>query len=91
MSRETVRMVREGRRPPVVVGTEPDRDELLARIAMLELDLMIANKALGRLLMPVVWVYPGEEAHYFQPDGNPRVVNCRCHDELREDGDGDYE
>jgi len=45
MSRE---MVREGRRPPVVVGTEPDRDELLARIAMLELDLRIANKALAK-------------------------------------------
>ncbi len=54
-------MVREGRRPPVVVGTEPDRDELLARIAMLELDLRIANRALSRLLAPKPWVYPGDE------------------------------
>ena len=60
MSRETVRMVREGRRP-VVVGVEDDRDELLARIAVLEEDLMIANRALGRLLAPTVWVYPGDE------------------------------
>lgn len=47
MSRETVRMVREGRRPVVaplvVVGDEPDRDELLAR-----------------LMRPPVWVYPGD-------------------------------
>lgn len=66
MSRETVRMVREGRRP-VVVGTEPDRDELLARIAMLELDLMIANKALARLLAPEPWVYLGEEGLGYVP------------------------
>ena len=64
MSRETVRMVREGRRPvasPVVVGTELDRDELLARIAVLEEDLAIANRALGRLMTPVMWVYPGAD------------------------------
>jgi len=61
MSRETVRMVREGIRLPVVVGDEPDRDELLARIAMLEEDLRIANQALARLMRPPVWVYPGDE------------------------------
>lgn len=67
MSRETVRMVREGRRPPVVVGTEPDRDELLARIAMLELDLMIANKALARLLAPKPWPWPEDEGLGYVP------------------------
>lgn len=73
-------MVREGRRPvasPVVVGTELDRDELLARIAVLEEDLRIANRALARLMRPTVWVYPGEEPYYFNPVG--------------EDDDGDNE
>lgn len=53
MSRETVRMVRDGVRPPAgMFDGEQSRDELLARIAMLEKDLAIANKALAQLLAP---------------------------------------
>ena len=75
-------MVREGRRPVVaplvVVGDEPDRDELLARIAVLEADLRIANRALARLMRPPVWVYPGDVE-----DG----IGCVTW----EDEDGDHE
>lgn len=64
MSRETVRMVRLGIRPEVETGAEDqtvvlradmlavERARYEARIAELERDLAIANKALAQLMAP---------------------------------------
>lgn len=57
MTREVVKMLRNGVRPVVVVGCEAERDELLARIAVLEDELRIANRALARLLEPKIGMW----------------------------------
>ena len=52
MSRETVRMVRLGIRPPYVDPFAEEREEYEKRIAELEMELRMANRQLARLGMP---------------------------------------
>ena len=68
MSRETVRMVREGVRPPFVDPFAEERAVYEARIAELKQALWAAKRALARLLASgddglgfLPWVEDGDE------------------------------
>lgn len=78
MSRETVRMVRLGIRPEDVVTqhlrfrVDPfaeERAKYEARIAELEADLAIANKALRMLMRPLPGPLPEERPPWEFEDG----------------------